>query len=67
MRTTIEIDDNLIRQAMRLSRVATKKAAVEEALQLLIRTRSQASMRKLRGKVHLRGGLKNSRAARMPD
>ncbi len=43
MRTTIEIDDALTREAMRLSGLTTKKAVVEAALRLLIQTYSQAS------------------------
>jgi Arc/MetJ family transcription regulator len=41
MRTTIEIDDALMRKAMRLSGLTTKKAVVEAALRLLIQTYSQ--------------------------
>jgi Arc/MetJ family transcription regulator len=36
MRTTIDINSRLMRQAMRLSGIDTKKAAVETALRLLI-------------------------------
>ena len=51
MRTNIDIDDNLMRQAMRSSGARTKRAAVEEDLRLLIRTREQRTVRRLRGKV----------------
>src|SRR5260221_14671827 len=44
MRTNIDIDDTLMRQAMRLGGADTKKATVETALRLLIQTRSQAGM-----------------------
>lgn len=64
MRTNIEIDDHLIHQAMRSSGVHTKKAAVEAGLQLLIKTRSQAAIRKLRGKVQWEGDLNESRLGR---
>jgi Bacterial antitoxin of type II TA system, VapB len=50
MRTNIDIDDRLMRQAMRSSRSRTKWAAVEEGLRLLIRTQGQAIIRRLRGK-----------------
>jgi Arc/MetJ family transcription regulator len=49
MRTTIEIDDALMRKAMRLSGLTTKKAVVEAALRLLIQTRSQASPLDVKG------------------
>jgi Arc/MetJ family transcription regulator len=49
MRTTIDIDDALIRKAMRLSGSATKKAVVEAALSLLIQTHSRASLLDVKG------------------
>jgi len=64
VRTNIEIDDRLMREAMRSSGVSTKKAAVEEGLRLLVKTRSQASLRRLRGKVHWEGDLTRSRLGR---
>ena len=59
MRTNIDIDDRLMRQAMRSSGARTKRAAVEEGLRLLIRTRSQKSIRRLRGKVAWEGDLRH--------
>ena len=53
------------RQAMRSSGARTKRAVVEEALRLLIRTHSQASMRRLRGKVSWEGELESSRLGRL--
>jgi Arc/MetJ family transcription regulator len=41
MRTNIEIDDNLMAEAMRCSGLPTKKAIVEEALRRLIRFKRQ--------------------------
>ena len=64
MRTNIDIDDRLMRQAMRSSGARTKRAAVEEGLRLLIQTRSQKSIRRLRGKVPWEGDLENSRRGR---
>ena len=61
MRTNIDIDDKLMHQAMRSSGAATKGAAVEEALRLLIQTGVQASLRRLRGKVMWEGDLHTSR------
>ncbi len=65
MRTNIEIDDRLMRQAMRSSGARTKRATVEEALRLLIQTRGQASIRRLRGKVAWEGDLERSRLDRV--
>lgn len=67
VRTNIDIDDRLMRQAMRSSGATTKKAAVEEALRLLVRTRSQGSIRRLRGKVKWNGNLNESRLGRVQE
>jgi Arc/MetJ family transcription regulator len=57
MRTNIVIDDKLMAEALRRSGAATKRAAVEEALRLLIATRRQVGLRKLRGRVKWEGDL----------
>ena len=64
MRTNIEIDNRLMRQAMRSSGARTKRAVVEEALRLLVQTRGQNLIRGLRGKVSWEGDLNASRLAR---
>lgn len=65
MRTNIEIDDRLMRLAMRSSGARTKRAVVEEALRLLIQTRGQTAIRRLRGTVKWEGDLNASRLARV--
>lgn len=65
MRTNIDIDDRLIRQAMRSTGARTKRAAVEEGLRLLIRTRGQRSIRRLRGNIEWEGDLDRSRQGRV--
>lgn len=67
MRTNIEIDDSLMREAMRRSGAPTKKAAVEAALELLVKTLSQSSIRRLKGKVKWEGDLNHSRLGRIRD
>ncbi|MEO7271654.1 MAG: type II toxin-antitoxin system VapB family antitoxin [Vicinamibacterales bacterium] len=64
MRTSIDIDDQLMRQAMKSSGARTKRAVVEEGLRLLILTRSQKSIRRLRGTVDWEGDLNVSRLGR---
>lgn len=51
MRTNIEIDNSLMRQAMKATGLATKRAVVEEGLRLLIKVKGQEGIRRLRGKV----------------
>ena len=65
MRTNIDIDDRLMRQAMRSSGARTKRAVVEEALRLLIQTRGQGGIRRLRGNVGWEGDLSSSRLDRV--
>ncbi|MFZ0953338.1 MAG: type II toxin-antitoxin system VapB family antitoxin [Candidatus Sulfotelmatobacter sp.] len=64
MRTNIDIDDQLMRQAMRRSGAPTKKAAVEAGLRLLADTHSQGAIRRLRGKIDWEGDLNQSRSTR---
>ena len=67
MRTNIEIDDRLIAQAIKLSGLSTKRAAVEAGLKLLIRTRQQAGVRALFGKISLDIDLEQTRQGRRFD
>ena len=41
MRTNIDIDDELLSQAMAAAGLSTKRATVEEGLRLLVRVRKQ--------------------------
>jgi Arc/MetJ family transcription regulator len=65
MRTNIEIDDKLMREAMRASGRKTKRAVVDAALRLLVQTQAQGDIRRLRGRVAWRGDLDESRADRV--
>ena len=67
MRTNIDIDDELMAEALRRSGLPTKRAAVEEALRLLVQTRRQGGLRKLRGKVKWEGDLDAMRRGNPPD
>jgi Arc/MetJ family transcription regulator len=67
MRTNIEIDEKLMRQAMVLTGQPTKKAVVEEALRLTVQLKRQAeALRKLWG-IGWEGNLDEMRATRFPD
>ena len=61
MRTNIEIDDKLMAEALKAGGFSTKKATVEEGLRLLVRTRNQARIRQLRGKLRWEGSLDEMR------
>jgi Arc/MetJ family transcription regulator len=65
VRTTLEIDDRLIEEAMRSSGAPTHKAAVEAGLRLLVQTNAQTCIRRLRGKIKWDGNLDESRGAHL--
>jgi Arc/MetJ family transcription regulator len=60
----IDVDEKLLRRAMRRSWAKTKKATVEAALRLLSDMLGQASVRRLRGKIEWQGNLEQSRLSR---
>jgi Arc/MetJ family transcription regulator len=62
MRTNIEIDDNLMADALKATGLNTKKEAVELGLKALIKLNKQASIRALRGKLKWEGNLEEMRA-----
>jgi Arc/MetJ family transcription regulator len=64
MRTNIEIDDDLLAEAMAVSGLATKKATVEEALRILVRRyRRRAAIADMAG-LGWEGDLDASRECR---
>ena len=64
MRTNIEIDDKLMKEAMRSANTKTKKETVEAGLRMLIKIKGQEGIRKLRGKVKWEGDLDELRSGR---
>jgi Arc/MetJ family transcription regulator len=64
MRTNIEIDDQLMEEAMRRAKTKTKRETVEQALRLLISVNRQTGIRKFRGKIQWEGSLDELRASR---
>jgi len=66
MRTNIEIDDELLSQAMRAAGLSTERATVEEGLRLLVRVRKQAkALAELKGSGW-EGDLDEMRQGRPP-
>jgi Arc/MetJ family transcription regulator len=61
MRTNIVIDDELMRRALELSGLKTKKEVVETGLRLLVRIKQQESIRRARGKLKWEGNLDQMR------
>jgi len=56
MRTNIDLDEDLLREAFRLSRATTKKELVHEALRLYVELKGRKDLRDLRGKISFRTG-----------
>ena len=64
-RTNIEIDDDLIEEAIRITGARTKREIVEIALRRLVEKGSlYRSIRKLRGKLEWDGDIDASRRSR---
>ncbi len=63
MRTNIEIDDKLMKDALRATGAKTKREAVEMGLKTLIELRAQAKIHALKGKITWDGDLEAARSA----
>jgi len=59
MRTTLDIDDNLLKEAMKVSGATTKKAAVEAGLNELLRKKLREELIFMAGKTELTVTLKD--------
>jgi Arc/MetJ family transcription regulator len=66
MRTNIEIDDDLMDEALKLTGLPTKRAAVEEGLRLMVRLRKQAQTLKTLKGLGWEGDLDEMRQDRTP-
>ena len=66
MRTNIEIDDELLSQAMAAAGLSTKRATVEEGLRLLVRVREQAKALAELKELGWEGDLDEMRQGRPP-
>ena len=64
MRTNIEIDDKLMKDALRYTGARTKREAVELGLLKLVQLGKQVEVRKMRGKLQWEGDLEAMRTDR---
>ena len=64
MRTNIEIDDKLMKDALKATGAKTKREAVELGLKTLLRLRAQENARDLKGKITWEGDLNAMRTDR---
>lgn len=61
MRTNIEIDDDLMREVLRVTGLKTKKSAVELGLKTVLRLGKQKRFRQFRGQLQWSGDLDDMR------
>ncbi|HWV74458.1 MAG TPA: type II toxin-antitoxin system VapB family antitoxin [Pseudosphingobacterium sp.] len=61
MRTNIELDDRLVTEAMRISKLNTKKDVVNEALKQFVAALKRKEILTLRGEDTWEGNLKQMR------
>jgi len=64
MRTNIEIDDALMREARRLTGIKTKREMVDLALREVVARHRRLGILELRGRVQWEGDLETSRRGR---
>lgn len=64
MRTNINIDEELIREAMKLTGIKTKKGVVEKALANMVSLKKQERIKQIRGKYQWEGDLDEMRENR---
>ena len=67
MRTNIDLDDDLLEEARRLSGLRTKKAVVDKALETFIRCAREREALAMFGKLDWVGDLDASREGRIRD
>ncbi len=67
MRTNIEIDDKLMRQAMKATQTTTKKGTVEACLREVVQLRKQGRVRKIFGIGGWEGDLAAMREGRLAE
>lgn len=64
MRTNIDIDNDLMKKAMKVSGVSTKKGVVEYALKEVISLHKRRKLADYRGKLRWQGNLDAMRSTR---
>lgn len=62
MRTNIELDDLLVEQALKLSKIKTKREVIQEALKNYVSWMKKKQLLELKGNVKWEGNLKEMRS-----
>jgi Arc/MetJ family transcription regulator len=61
MRTNVVVNDDLMKSALKVTGLKTKKDAIEEALKLLVQVRGRKEIKGFRGKLEWSGSLDEMR------
>jgi len=61
MRTNIVIDDDLMKEVLKLTGLKTKREAVEQGLKTLLQLKRQEQIRNYRGRLQWEGDLDRMR------
>ncbi len=64
-RTNIDLNDKILKDALRLTRIKTKKDVVNYALEELVKKLRRKKILELEGKVKWEGNLNEMRASRV--
>lgn len=56
MRTNVVIDDRLIDEALRLSKIKTKREVIQKALEEFVRNRKKLDLKQIKGKIKFAEG-----------
>lgn len=67
MRTNIDIDDDLLKKAMEMSKAKTKKEVVEQALDNYVKMLNRKQILNWPGNVHWDGDLNQMRTDTTPN
>jgi Arc/MetJ family transcription regulator len=67
MRTNVVLNEELLKQAKKLTGIKTTRQVIHEALETLVRLREQGSVRALRGQLGWKGDLDTLRQGRDLD
>jgi len=64
IRTNVIVDEKLVKKALKLTKLKTRKSLFDYALRELLRHEQQRDLLKLRGKIHWEGDLEVMREGR---
>lgn len=67
VRTNVVLDERLVREAMELTGIETKREVLDEALRMLVKIKGQRVIHELRGTVEWEGDLAELRRDRFPN